>query len=65
VTDWNGFGGLRSQLEWLAGVLDAREFPVSRLARNLELAAAVVEPTHLGLANALADAARSVATLSR
>jgi hypothetical protein len=60
VTDWNGFGGLRSQLEWLAGVLDAREFPVSRLARNLELAADVVRPTHLGLANALTDAVRFV-----
>jgi hypothetical protein len=60
VTDLNGFGGLRSQLEWLAGVLHARDFPVSRLARNLELAADVVEPTHLGLSNTLTDAARFV-----
>ena len=62
VTDWSGFGGLRSQLEWLAGVLHARDFPVSRLARNLELAADVVKPNQLGLSNALTDAARFVST---
>ena len=33
---------LEERLAWLARVLEAREFPLPRLARNLELAAAVV-----------------------
>ena len=43
VTEANGLGGFRPQLEWLAVVLEAREFPLDRLARNLELGAAVLE----------------------
>lgn len=35
-------GTFAGQLEWLAGVLAARGFPLERLARCLELAAAVV-----------------------
>ena len=31
-----------SQVEWLASVLAARGYPLERLARNLELAAAVL-----------------------
>jgi hypothetical protein len=42
VTEAHGFGGLERRLDWLAGVLDARDFPLDRLARNLEIAAAVV-----------------------
>ena len=30
------------QLAWLAGVLEAREFPLAHLARNLELMAAAI-----------------------
>ncbi len=60
VTDRNGFGGLHAQLEWLAGVLDARDFPVQRLARNLELASVVVEATHRELSETLSEAARFV-----
>ena len=60
VTEWNGFGGLRSQLEWLAGVLDSRDFPVERLARDLELAVEVLQPVHAGLSSTLAEAARVV-----
>jgi hypothetical protein len=37
----NGYVDLRKELAWLARVLEAREFPVERLARNLEIAAAV------------------------
>ena len=33
---------LESQLSWLARILEAREFPLDRLARNLEIAAEVV-----------------------
>ena len=42
--DAAGFENLGRQLEWLAGVLDARGYPVERLARDLEIAAEVVAP---------------------
>jgi hypothetical protein len=38
-----GWVDLDAQLDWLARVLGARDFPVERLARNLELAADVAE----------------------
>jgi hypothetical protein len=41
VTELNGYGGFERQLAWLAGVLEARQFPLDRLARNLDIAAAV------------------------
>jgi hypothetical protein len=37
----NGYVDLRKELAWLGRVLEARDFPVERLARNLEIAAAV------------------------
>ena len=37
----NGYVDLRRELSWLARVLDARDFPLERLARNLEIAAEV------------------------
>jgi hypothetical protein len=43
VTEANGFGGFERQVEWLAGVLDARDFPLDRLTRDLVIAAAVVQ----------------------
>ena len=43
VTDANGLGGLERQIDWLAGVLQARDFPLARLRRDLEIAAAVLE----------------------
>jgi hypothetical protein len=43
VTERNGYGGFERQLAWLAGVLEARDFPLSRLARDLDIAAAVLE----------------------
>ena len=48
VTEANGFGGFERQLEWLAGVLAARDFPLPRLARDLEIAAAVVPEQRVG-----------------
>jgi hypothetical protein len=36
-----GWGNFHEQLAWLAGILEARDYPVSRLARNLEIAAEV------------------------
>ena len=42
VTELNGFLVLDRQVGWLARVLAAREFPLDRLVRNLELAADVL-----------------------
>ena len=39
VLDAEGSTSLDRQVGWLAGVLDARGFPLDRLARTLELAA--------------------------
>lgn len=64
VTAWNGYGGLEPQLAWLAGVLEARDFPLDRLARDLEIAADVVEevlgPARRALWEELAAGARFV-----
>ena len=53
------------EVEWLAGVLEARDFPLARLARNLDIGAHVIaehvggEHGHL-LSTVLADAATFV-----
>lgn len=39
VLDAEGTTSLDQQVTWLAGILDARGFPLDRLARTLELAA--------------------------
>ena len=44
AADAAGYESLERQLEWLAGLLGARGYPVERLARDLELAAEVVAP---------------------
>ena len=44
AADACGFEDLSRQVEWLAGVLDARGYPVERLARDLEIAGEVVAP---------------------
>jgi hypothetical protein len=62
VTEANGYGGFERQLAWLAGVLDARDFPVERLVRDLQMAAAVVEDRRLG--EILLSGARFVANLA-
>jgi hypothetical protein len=43
VAESNGYGGFERQLTWLAGVLEARCFPLERLARDLDIAAAVLD----------------------
>ena len=42
IGDVDGFVDLQHQVAWLAGVLEARDFPVEHLAGNLDLAADVV-----------------------
>jgi hypothetical protein len=41
VDDVDGSRVMQTEVAWLAGVLEARAFPLERLARNLEIAAAV------------------------
>jgi hypothetical protein len=60
----NGYVDLERELAWLARVLEAREFPLDRLARNLEIAAEVAgdelgEPER-AIADDLAAGARFV-----
>jgi len=43
VGDVEGHIDLERQVSWLAGVLEARDFPLEHLAGNLELAAEVAE----------------------
>ena len=43
IGDVEGFVDMEHHVLWLAGVLDARGFPLEHLAANLELAADVVE----------------------
>ena len=54
VLEANGYGGFEPQLAWLAGVLEARDFPLQRLARNLEIAATVVNASSPGRRTAAA-----------
>jgi len=42
VLDTREYVSLEEQVSWLAKVLEAREFPLDRLARDLDIAAAVV-----------------------
>ena len=58
AADAAGYEDLGKQLEWLAGLLEARGYPVERLARDLEIAAEVVAPLRSVL-EAGADAVRA------
>jgi hypothetical protein len=46
-------GLLERQVAWLAGVLAARDFPLERLVRDIEIAAEVVGDAHPAAARAL------------
>jgi hypothetical protein len=43
MLDVEGFASLEREIRWLSGILGARGFPLEQLARNLELAADVVD----------------------
>jgi hypothetical protein len=63
-------GHLVRQVSWLARVLGAREFPLERLARSLQIAAETVEPDRLGslsaaVAQRLRAASETVDDLAR
>lgn len=62
----HGVADLDKELSWLARVLEARQFPLERLARNLELAGEVVqERAGLNEVGGLADRLREGAALIR
>jgi hypothetical protein len=63
VLDTRGELSLDEQVAWLGRVLQAREFPIDRLARNLELAAEVAG--HALGEDAVASALRGAATMVR
>ncbi len=50
IGDAEGHVDLERQVSWLAGVLEARDFPLEHLASNLDLAANVVEARVAGAA---------------
>ena len=55
ILDARGTTTLHDQVAWLARVLHAREFPLDRLRRNLELGADVVRETGSGWAGDVAE----------
>jgi hypothetical protein len=58
-----GFVDLEERLAWLARVLEARDFPLPRLARNLELAAEAIPedvPAAAHMAERLSSGARYI-----
>jgi hypothetical protein len=63
VLHTRAFVALDEQVAWLAKILEAREFPLDRLARNLDIGAAVVReriPDAGDVAAALSGAAEMV-----
>ncbi len=72
LLDWavqaaNGDLDIRAEVSWLASVLEARGFPIDRLARTLDLGAEVIDEQALGapgvgLAFVLTDTAAFVRT---
>jgi hypothetical protein len=61
VLDVDGLVSLAREIEWLTTVLRSREFPLEHLARNLELAADVVEERLTESGAAIASRLRAAA----
>ena len=64
IGDVEGHADLSKQVGWLAGVLEARGFPLDHLASNLDLAADV-SAERIGGGAAVAERLRSAAALVR
>jgi len=62
LLDVQGTTSLDDQVSWLGRVLAARDFPLDRLARDLELCADVIAETGLGWAADVAARMRAVAS---
>jgi hypothetical protein len=65
VLDVDGFADLHREATWLAHVLAARGFPLEHLARNLELAADVIDEQLSETGQPVAARLRSAATTVR
>ena len=65
VTEVRGFGSMERDVRWLAGVLEARDFPLDRLAHDLDIAADVVAERASEAPPEIADALRRSAALVR
>ena len=65
VLDVEGFAGIEREVAWLANVLRSRDFPLEHLARNLELAAGVVEEQLAAEGAAVAERLRAGAAVAR
>jgi hypothetical protein len=61
ILDVEHVGSLEREIAWLTNVLSSRGFPVENLARNLELAAAVVEESLAAPGAIVADRLRASA----
>ena len=62
LLDAQGSTSLADQVAWLARVLDARDFPLDRLARDLEICGDVVEESGHAWAPDVAARMRAVAS---
>jgi hypothetical protein len=65
LLDARGATSLADQVAWLARVLRARDFPLDRLARDLELCADVVAQTRAGWGPDVAQRLRTVSASVR
>jgi hypothetical protein len=62
----NGYDDMRREVAWLASVLEARDFPLTRLARNLDIGSEVVRESIHGVSgNRLSDVFRDAAEFVR
>ncbi len=64
VLDGEGCVDLDKQVAWLAKVLEAREFPLERLARDLDIAATIVRERVEG-GDGIADSLTAAAVMVR
>jgi hypothetical protein len=65
VLEVEGSASLQREVIWLTGVLGARGFPLEHLARNLELAATVIDEQLTATGGPVAERLRSAATTVR
>jgi hypothetical protein len=65
VLDAEGSAVLEREVTWLSNVLGSRGFPLEHLARNLELAATVIDEQLTATGGPVADRLRTAATTVR
>jgi len=65
VLDAEGSANLQREVNWLAGVLVSRGFPLEHLARNLELAGDVIDEQLAATGRSIAERLRAAGTTVR